>query len=140
MRSTRFRTKLLAYFWLILIMALGIPTYYIYHALEKEILQEETQNGFVQLDLVDWMFHQHSPFEDMKQLNAWCIELGQKLKYRITLISENGKVVADSSVPFNDIGNLENHGCHDIAGSGQRFSTDFERRNFDLCVTVFKSM
>jgi two-component system, OmpR family, phosphate regulon sensor histidine kinase PhoR len=109
MRSTRFRTKLLLYFWLILIMAMGMPAYYIYHALEKEVLHEAAQNAFAQLDLVDWMVHQHEPFEDMKQLNAWCTELGRKLNYRITLISANGKVISDSSVPFDEISNLENH-------------------------------
>jgi two-component system, OmpR family, phosphate regulon sensor histidine kinase PhoR len=109
MRSIRFRTRLLSYFWLILIIALGMPTYYIYHALEKEILQEQTENGFTQLEVVDWLIHQHAPFENARQFNNWCTELGQKLKYRITLISANGKVAADSSVPFNDIENLENH-------------------------------
>jgi two-component system, OmpR family, phosphate regulon sensor histidine kinase PhoR len=109
MRSTRFRTKLLAYFWLILITAMGMPAYYIYTTLEKEILQEESQNAFTQLDLVDWMIHRHAPFENTQELNAWCTELGRKLNYRITLISANGKVVADSSVPYGEISNLENH-------------------------------
>ncbi len=109
MRSVRFRTRLLAYFWIILILSLGMPAFYIYHALEKEILAEETQNAFLELDLAQWLISGRAPFEDARQLNLWCAELGKKLKYRITIISANGRVMADSSIPFDEIQNLENH-------------------------------
>jgi two-component system, OmpR family, phosphate regulon sensor histidine kinase PhoR len=109
MRSIRFRTRLLMYFWLILIVSLGMPAYYIYHALEKEILHEETQNAFTQLELVDWMIRQQPLFENNQQLNDWCAHLAEKLNYRITLIATNGKVIADSSISYEDIANLENH-------------------------------
>jgi two-component system phosphate regulon sensor histidine kinase PhoR len=110
------------YFWLILIVSLGMPGYYIYHVLEKEILQEETRKAYIELDLVQWLINGHAPFEDMRQLNAWCAELGEKLNYRISIISANGRVVADSSIPFEEIENLENHADREEFIGARHFS------------------
>jgi len=109
MRSVKFRTKLLAYFWIILIIALGMPAYYIYQTLEKEIIKEETENAFIELELVEWLLTRQTTFENDKALNDWCTQLGEKVNYRITLISVHGKVISDSTIPFDEIQRIENH-------------------------------
>jgi two-component system phosphate regulon sensor histidine kinase PhoR len=109
MRSLHFRTRLLLSFWLILIPAVCVPAYAIFQTLEQDIRTETKTNAFRKLELARWMVHQKAPFDDPQTMNQWISELGEKLDHRITIIAADGRVVADSAMPYPEIPEMENH-------------------------------
>lgn len=109
MKNIRFRTKLVISFWGALIIALCVPAYYMYHTLEKEVLSEAKAHSLTQLNLVHWLLQHKQASDDLRALDRWCKDLGEKLHYRITLITAGGRVIADSDVPYEKIPLLDNH-------------------------------
>ncbi len=136
MRNLRFRTKLAVSFWGMLIIALCLPAYYLYQTLEQEILEEARAHSFTQLQLVSWLLQKSEPFEDVRALDHWCKELGKRSRYRITLISSAGRVIADSDVLFEEIQQLDSHADRpEVVGarkqekaSSIRYSTTLKRK------------
>jgi two-component system, OmpR family, phosphate regulon sensor histidine kinase PhoR len=109
MKHLRFRTKLLIYFWVVLVIALFLPTTHLYRALETEILKEAETHADTQLDFVAWMLGRQPVFNDDATLDQWITALGKNLNYRITLISWGGRVMADSDVDFSELSVLDSH-------------------------------
>ncbi|MFZ2809057.1 MAG: histidine kinase dimerization/phospho-acceptor domain-containing protein, partial [Desulfosalsimonadaceae bacterium] len=109
MRGIRFRTRLLLSFWMILILALCLPTYYISQTLKIDIIREATANAFTELNFVGWLLEKAPEFENTQALDAWCKEMGNQVKYRITVIAAGGRVIADSEVAGRRIPELDNH-------------------------------
>ena len=109
MRGIRFRTRLLLSFWMILILALCLPTYYILHTLKNDIAREATASAFIELNFVGWLLEKTPEIETIQALDAWCKELGNQVKYRITVIAAGGRVIADSEVAGPMIPQLDNH-------------------------------
>jgi two-component system, OmpR family, phosphate regulon sensor histidine kinase PhoR len=109
MKTIRFRTKLLLYFWIILVIALFLPAAYLYQTLETEILKEAEAHADTQLDFVSWMLDRQAPLDKDAALDQWITTLGRHLNYRITLISWGGRVMADSDVEFSELSVLDNH-------------------------------
>lgn len=135
MKTIRFRTQLLLYFWLILIIALFLPALHLYRSMESEIIQEATDNAFTQLDFVSWMLSAQSPFDGDAELDQWVTALGKNLKYRITLISWGGRVIADSDVDYSGLSGMDSHAeREEFVGTVQkgksssvRYSTTLDR-------------
>lgn len=109
MKNLRFRTKLLIYFWAVLIIALFLPALHLYRTMETEILEEARTHAFTQLDFVAWMLGRQPVFNDDAALDQWITTLGKNLNYRITLISWGGRVMADSDVDFSELSILDSH-------------------------------
>jgi two-component system, OmpR family, phosphate regulon sensor histidine kinase PhoR len=109
MKHLRFRTKLLIYFWIILVIALFLPAAHLYRTLEAEILREAETHADTQLDFVSWMLVRQAPLGKEAALDQWITTLGRHLNYRITLISWGGRVMADSDVEFSQVSVLDNH-------------------------------
>lgn len=96
-------------FWVVLILALCIPAYYIYRTLEEDIYKEAKANAFTQLNFVEWLLSKKPAFENEQAIDDWCQDLGAQLQYRITLIAAGGRVIADSDVAYPSIESLDNH-------------------------------
>lgn len=109
MKTIRFRTKLLLYFWAVLVIALFLPALHLYRTLETEILKEAETHAATQLDFVSWMLARQPLFDDDAKLDQWITTLGKNLNYRITLISWGGRVMADSHVDFPELSVLDSH-------------------------------
>ncbi len=109
MTAMRFRTRLLLSFWMILILALCLPAYYISQTLKNDVIREATANALTELHFVGWLLEKAPDFEDSNALDKWCKELGSKVKYRITVIAAGGRVIADSEVKGPAIPALDNH-------------------------------
>jgi two-component system phosphate regulon sensor histidine kinase PhoR len=109
MKSIRFRTQLMLSFWLVVILALCIPAYYMYQTLEKDIYKEANANAFTQLNFIHWQLQEKSVFENNQDLDQWCKKVGRQLDYRITVIAAGGRVIADSDVAYDRIAALDNH-------------------------------
>ena len=105
----RFRTQLMLSFWIVVIMALCIPAYYIYQTLEKDIFKEANANAFTQLNFIHWMLAEKPAFENNRALDQWCKNTARQLHYRITVVAAGGRVIADSDVAYDRIASMDNH-------------------------------
>ncbi len=104
-----FRTRMLVYFWLVLLAALILPPWYYFKILNSEIIEETKSKTIQQLRLVEWMIQQRSDIKSAKDIQVLLVQLGQLLDIRLTYVAEGGTVISDSDVPFPEIQNLENH-------------------------------
>ena len=77
MTTMHFRTRLLLSFWMILILALCLPTYYVLQTLKTDLAREATASAFIELNFVGWLLEKAPEFENIQALDAWCKELGQ---------------------------------------------------------------
>ena len=109
MKSIRFRTQLMLSFWLVVILALCIPAYYMYQTLEKGIYKEANANAFTQLNFIHWLLAEKPAFDNNRDLDQWCKKVGRQLNYRITVIAAGGRVIADSDVSYDKIKSMDNH-------------------------------
>ncbi|MFP3983146.1 MAG: ATP-binding protein [Desulfurivibrionaceae bacterium] len=109
MKYMKFRNRLFLAFCAVLAMAVILPGIYFYTALKSEILKESRQNALEQLEFLEWTLEKDAPFDDNAKLDRWCSAMAEKLGYRITVIKPGGKVIADSSVPFDEVRYMENH-------------------------------
>lgn len=118
MKSIRFRTRLLLSFWIVLLVALCLPAYYIHQTLKNDILNEARANAYIQLNFVHWLLKDSPPFHNNQALDQWCKNVGSHLQYRITVIAAGGRVIADSDVENQGIPLLDNHaGRKEVIGA-----------------------
>jgi two-component system phosphate regulon sensor histidine kinase PhoR len=104
-----FRLRLLLTFWIVIVVAQGLPTIYFSRVFRQEVLDEERAKAISQLHLVDWLMSRQTGSDDDERFNQWLTELGERLQVRITYMAAGGRVIADSRVPFADVPSMENH-------------------------------
>ncbi len=102
-----FRFKLLATFWVCSLLTLLPPTIYYYRMIYKEVSAEAKRNAVRELDHL-WIIMREQEPGDIGQLQTWIMELGKSFEFRITYISEDGVVLAESSVSPADVPMMEN--------------------------------
>lgn len=108
-RTTSFRTRLLLSFLIVIMLALLLPAFYARQLFRGEILDDAQAGAVRELNLVRLLLEQSGGFEDDQQFDAWLTMLGKKLDVRLTYLTEGGRVIADSDVPFSRIADLDNH-------------------------------
>lgn len=96
-----FRTRLLLSFWIVLFLALVVPGWFYYRSLKREILSEAQARMVHQLNVVQWMLDREAPFDNLTALQLWITEISQQLKIRITYLTPEGVIVADSAPSQN---------------------------------------
>jgi two-component system, OmpR family, phosphate regulon sensor histidine kinase PhoR len=123
------RLRLLAAFGLILLLALGVPAYYLHQNLGQTIEREAREDALRDLHSVEWMLS-HMSFDEVADINEALRNLAARKDIRITFIALDGKVLTDSGVTAQQLGQLENHlGRPEVAqalagtpGLSQRYS------------------
>lgn len=103
------KIKLIISFWAVLIIALIIPSYYFMHTVEDEIKKETIQSVSGRTSILIWSLSRER-FQDLEDLDTIVSELAETIQDRITIIDNNGVVLVDSMVPFEEIAEVENHG------------------------------
>ncbi len=109
MKYMKFKNRLFLAFCAVLAIAVVLPGIYFYTALKNEILEESRQNALEQLEFLEWTLKKDAPFDDNAELDRWCTEMAERLGYRITVIEPDGKVIADSSVRFDEVRYMKDH-------------------------------
>lgn len=135
MSSLRFGTRLLLSFWLVLLLAIGVPGGYIYHSLKQDVISTSVDAAEDSLTFVAWLMGQQPPFSSDAALDQWSRLLAEKLGYRITIIEFGGRVVADSNLDWENVQQMPSHAYREeIAaafrtgrGSSIRYSETLER-------------
>ena len=102
------RLRLLLAFGFILLLALGVPSYYLHQNLAQTIEREAEEGALRDLGAVEWMLASGS-FSSMADVGAALRELGARMDIRITLIGRDGAVLTDSGVAEGQVERLENH-------------------------------
>ena len=103
------RMRLLLCLWLVLILALFLPSFYYSRSLSDDVLVEARKEAVSRLDIVHWLLMDHSGFQDAEQLQQWLTLAAGKVDARLTYVVDGGRVIADSGVAFDNLGNLDNH-------------------------------
>ncbi|GAB6126725.1 ATP-binding protein [Humidesulfovibrio idahonensis] len=100
--------RVLLWGWGVLIAGLALAFWRYSATLDEETARDFERETLGRLETVQWMLDRSSPFKEPRDRQDFLHSLGNSLAMRITLI-EGGKVVADTSVPFGEIGKLDDH-------------------------------
>ncbi len=100
--------RLIVSLWIVLTLLLLIPSWLYHNTLNREMLAYSKENAVRQLDIVRWMLSSAESFPDVKHLQQWVVGTSQFMHFRITYVAEGGRVIADSDIPFEQIGSMEN--------------------------------
>lgn len=102
------RLRLLLAFGVILLLALGVPAYYLHQNLGQTIEREARDGALRDLHSVEWMLTSMS-FDDVADINEALRNLAARMDIRITFIALDGTVLTDSGVTAQQLSRLENH-------------------------------
>ncbi len=108
MKFGSFQMRILLWTWALLLVALGVVFYYSTSVVGSELVEETERRSMNEVDSIKWLIEDHAPFASEKHFAEWMDGLGFKLGSRITYIVE-GRVIADSDVPFSDLKTLDDH-------------------------------
>jgi len=102
-----FRYKLMLSYLLILLVMGGAVFLYLNRTLENTVVATLTDNLLSQTRLASLMLSRDGA--DQKDLQALARKLGDAVTARVTIISPDGTVVADSEVKDSELKELETH-------------------------------
>lgn len=103
-----FRTTLVTTFGTLVLLALLLPSWFTYRNISRAVSAEAEKNARRELHLVYWLFTQEKGFADAEQFQGWITALAKQLDVWITYVAQDGRVLADSSSAFSDLGEMEN--------------------------------
>jgi two-component system, OmpR family, phosphate regulon sensor histidine kinase PhoR len=105
-----FRTRLLLLMGIVLLLAIFVPGWVLFDGISNEIRTQEGERARHQLQHVEWLLRAQSErITGLNELQQFIGPLGKSLDARITLIDGQGRVLADSEVKPELVGNLESH-------------------------------
>ncbi|MFO8112226.1 MAG: ATP-binding protein [Desulfosalsimonadaceae bacterium] len=130
-KSMRFGSRILAAFWVVLLVAIGIPGVYIYYSLKNDFIETSRTAAFENLGFVEWLAARNQPFASDKDIDAWCTRFARQLGFRITVIEPGGRVAADSDVAWKDVAGMENHAYREEVKAALRTGTGSSIRYSD---------
>ncbi|WP_319583209.1 ATP-binding protein [uncultured Pseudodesulfovibrio sp.] len=108
MKLRSFQMRILLWTWGLLLMAMAVVFFYSTSIVGDELVTEAEIRTRHQIEAIEWLIQDHSLFESEQDFAEWVDALAFKLNSRITYII-NGKVVADSEVPYADLDSLDDH-------------------------------
>lgn len=108
MTSRPYLTRLLVWSWLALFAALTLIFWRYGEWLGEELVTETTVAAWKNAEIIHWLIEDKAPYADERALQERVTDLGRRFGLRVTYIV-NGKVRADSDVPFEALASLEDH-------------------------------
>ena len=135
LKSMRFGIRILAAFWLVLIVAICIPGVYIYYSLKDDFIETSRSRAYENLDFIEWLAGRYQPFLSDRELYDWCAMYAYQVGFRITVIKADGRVAADSDVSWEHVADMENRAYREEVsaarqtgqGSSIRYSDTIKR-------------
>ncbi len=102
--------KLILSYLLIILISFGFVAFFLEKVFEKNTMQEIKASLRTQADLISGQIPAESLIrEDIPRLGAFVAQLKDKTDCRITIVSAQGKVLADSQETLAQIKDMENH-------------------------------
>ncbi len=130
--------------YLLLVLVMGGAFYgYLRTSLERHLVEEVTENLFNEAEIAALAITQN-PGESRHDLPRFASEIGKRITARMTVISPDGTVVADSEIPVNRLAQVENHlnrpeihqALKEGKGSSTRYSTTLTSEMLYVAVPV----
>ena len=109
MNNLSLKLKITLLFWIVLTLALILPSSYFINLLKKEVRRDVIFNVQKEADIVQLVLSKQFFRNEKVDLDELIKEIGQKIKDRITYIAEDGIVIADSQVTKKRLKKLDNH-------------------------------
>ncbi|MCK9432489.1 MAG: cell wall metabolism sensor histidine kinase WalK, partial [Candidatus Omnitrophica bacterium] len=110
MRKGSFKTKLILSYFLLIFISLGFVAFFLDKHLEEGALVQIKSALANEARLIESRVSDSpSILGSPERLDSLCRDLGRRIDSRITIIGMDGRVLADSGVPFLRVGELENH-------------------------------
>jgi len=107
-RVQSIQMRVLLWGWGVLIAGLALAFWRYSSALDGETARDFERETLGRLETVRWLLERDGPFKEPRDRQDFLHSLAGNMGMRITLI-EGGRVVADTSVPFGDLGKLDDH-------------------------------
>jgi len=104
-----FRNRFILAFVLLLVVALVVPFFVVKQEARSVLLQEAKEKARQHLEHTRWLFDNELRFQDPMGLHEWLKAAAKHLNLRLTYVAEGGRVIADSSVAYREVGRLDNH-------------------------------
>ena len=101
--------RLLFAIWFLLLLVLGIPFVYMAVSLKADLRTDMTNSAAAELRTVEWMLSKQPPFASYEELDKWATEYQKASGVRFSYIVKD-RLVADSSVPYDDVLRSVYHG------------------------------
>jgi two-component system phosphate regulon sensor histidine kinase PhoR len=108
MGERNYHLRLVVWTWGLLLVVLALLFFVMAHNAERSLVRDSEERAWGKLELAAWLLPQKGPFADDRALEAWTVDLGQRLGCRVTFIV-GGRVRADSDVSEVDLPRLEDH-------------------------------
>lgn len=105
-----FRSRLILSFILVIALSLLVSTWHSRRVIGKDLLDEAKQDALRQVRVLALLLEQNLAFETPAELHAWLVEISERQGSRLTFVAEDGRVLADSSVSFDRVPLLDDHG------------------------------
>ncbi len=117
--------RLLFAIWFLLLLVLGIPFVYIALSLKADLHTDMTNSAVAELRTVEWVLSKQGPFASYEELDKWATEYQKASGVRFSYIV-NDRLVADSSVPYDDVQRSSYHGDRPeiLEARSKEFGTD----------------
>lgn len=133
-RVQSIQMRVLMWGWAVLIAGLALAFWRYSSTLDEETARDFERDTLSKLQTVQWLLERSGPFKEPQDRQDFLHSLGGSMGMRISLI-EDGRVVADTSVPFAEIGKLEDHSSRPEVlaslggevGQSERHSTTLDR-------------
>lgn len=109
MNSLSLKLRIILLFWAVLTLALILPSSYFINILKQEVRRDVIFNVQKETDLVQWILLNQAVRKEQSDLDKLIKEIGRRIEDRITYITENGIVIADSQVSEKRLKKLDNH-------------------------------
>lgn len=107
-RVQSIQMRVLLWGWGVLIAGLALAFWRYSSTLDDETARDFERDTQAKLETVHWLLDRSGPFNEPRDRQDFLHSLAGSMGMRISLI-EGGKVVADTSVPYAEIGKLEDH-------------------------------
>ncbi|WP_456325918.1 ATP-binding protein [Desulfonauticus submarinus] len=103
------KLKIILLFWSIIFITLFLPSTYFLDLLEQEIQRDVIYNVKKEINSVLFILEKYDFKKDRESLDTFIKKIGKVIQDRITYITEDGIVIADSVVDKKKIKQLDNH-------------------------------
>jgi len=111
MNKGSFKSKLVLSYFLLIFVSLGFVAFFLDKHLEDGALRQIKSSLANEARLIERQISvSPADLDNPVKLDRLCRDLGGRIDSRVTIIGMDGKVLADSEVPFSRLENLENHG------------------------------
>lgn len=107
-RVRSIQMRVLLWGWGVLIAGLALAFWRYSATLDEETARDFERETQARLATVEWLLDRGGPFADPRERQDFLHSLGGSMGMRISLI-EGGHVVADTNVPYDEIGRMDDH-------------------------------